>query len=118
MGSAAVSLSLDVWTLAAAVICAAISARIVAWCPSPGQQYKLGQSLLAWLMAAASGGYTLSVGLSVVYLRPVPAVSPMLVAILLLVMVQVFRVRGNVAAFLRVDWDGKWSGGERRKASR
>lgn len=103
MGSV-IAFGVDYWTLAAAAICAAISARIVAWCPQPGQQYKLGQSLLAWLMAAASGGYALSVGLSVVYLRPVPAVSPMLVAILLLVMVQVFRARGNVAAVLRVDW--------------
>ncbi|WP_212630696.1 phage holin family protein [Pseudomonas sp. KB-10] len=116
MGSIVVAVAPDCWTLAAAAICAAISARIFAWCPQPGQQYKLGHSLLAWLMAAASGGYSLSVGLSVLYLQTVAPVSPMLVVILLVVMVQVYRARGNVAAFLRVDWDGHWTGVERRKA--
>lgn len=104
MGSIVVAVVPDYWTLAAAVICAAISARIVAWCPQPGQQYKFGHSLLAWLMAAASGGYSLSVGLSVLYLRAVAPVSPMLVFILLVVMAQVYRARGNVASFLRVHW--------------
>lgn len=118
MVSIVVAVGPDYWTLAAAAICAAISARIVAWCPQPGQQYKLGQSLLAWFMAASTGGYALQVGLSPFFFEPVPKTSPMLVAILLVVMVQVYRARGNVAAFLRVDWDGHWSGAERRKVSR
>jgi len=94
----------DYWTLTAAAICAAISGRIVTWCPEPSQQYKLGQSLLAWFMAASTGGYALQVGLSPFFSDPVPETPPMLVAILLVVMVQVYRARGNVAAFLRVDW--------------
>ncbi|TRO14353.1 phage holin family protein [Ectopseudomonas mendocina] len=104
MGSIVVAVGPDYWTLAAAAICAAISARIVAWRPQPGQQYKLGQSLLAWFMAASTGGYALQVGLSPFFFRPAPETSPMLVAILLVVMAQVYRARGNVAAFLRVHW--------------
>lgn len=109
MGSIVVAVGPDYWTLAAAAICAAISARIVAWRPQLGQQYKLGQSLLAWFMAASTGGYALQVGLSPFFIEPAPRTPPMLVAILLVVMVQVYRARGNVAAFLRVDWDGRRS---------
>ena len=39
--------------------------------------------------------------------------------ILLVVAVQVFRARGNVASFFRVEWaDGPWSGVERRRVRR
>lgn len=105
----------DLWAVAAAVICGAISGRIVCWKPN-GERYRLGQSLAAWFMAACSGAYALQVGLYTLYARPVAPVSPMLVALLLVVMVQVYRARGNVAAFFRVDWTHAWNGAERRRS--
>lgn len=108
----------DPWTVAAALICGAISARIVCWRPN-GERYRLGQSLAAWFMAACSGAYALQVGLYTLYARPVAQVSPMLVALLLVIMIQVCRARGNVAAFFRVEWsDAPWSGIERRRSPR
>ncbi len=109
---------IDFWTLVTAVICGAISLRIVCW-KRNGEQYKLAQSLAAWLMAACTGAYSLQVALYTLYARQVDPVSPMLVTILLVVMVQVYRARGNVASFFRVDWKRvPWSGVERRRAQR
>lgn len=110
-------LLVDLWTVAAATMCGAISMRIVCWRRTV-QRYRLGMSLAAWVLAMSSGSYAMYVGLYTLYGRPVPEVSPLLVVILLIVMVQVFRARGNVAAFFRVDWDSRWSGVERRKAPR
>ena len=109
---------IDLWTVAAAAICGAISVRIVCWKPK-GEQYKLAQSLAAWFMAACTGAYSMQVALYTLYARPVAAVSPMIVLILLMVAVQVFRARGNVASFFRVEWsDRPWSGLERRRSPR
>lgn len=109
---------IDLWTVAAAVICGAINVRIVCWKPN-GERYRLGHSLAAWFMAACTGAYSMQVALYTLYAQPVAPVSPMLVLILLVVAVQVFRARGNVASFFRVEWtDGPWSGAERRKVSR
>lgn len=111
-------LMLDPWTLAAAAICGAVSLRIVCWKPR-GEQYKLAQSLAAWFMAACTGAYSMQVALYTLYARPVAAVSPMIVLILLMVAVQVFRARGNVASFFRVEWsNAPWSGIERRRSPR
>lgn len=115
--TATVFVMIDLWAVAAAVICSAISIRIVCWKPK-GERYRLGQSLAAWFMAACSGAYALQVGLYTLYARPVAPVSPMLVALLLVVMVQVYRARGNVAAMLRVSWEARWSGVERRQTPR
>ncbi len=109
---------IDLWTVAAAAICGAISVRIVCWKPR-GEQYKLAQSLAAWFLSACTGAYSLQVTLYTLYARPVAPVSPMIVLILLMVAVQVFRARGNVASFFRVEWsDRPWSGLERRRSPR
>lgn len=110
-----IAVSLDFWTLAAAAVCGAMCTRIVTWRPR-GEVYKFKESLCAWIMAAAAGCYSLSVLLSVLAGRPVQMVSPYLLVILLIVTVQVFRARGNVARVLRLDWG--WSGVERRKVPR
>lgn len=106
--------SVDPWALVAAVICAAISARVILWRPD-GHQYKAGASLLAWVLSASSGCYALSVVLYSVCGQPVAPVSPWLVCLLLVMAVLLYRARGNVAAFVRVDWDRPWSGVERRQ---
>ncbi|WIF69739.1 phage holin family protein [Metapseudomonas otitidis] len=106
--------SVDPWALVAAVICAAISARVILWRPD-GHQYKAGASLLAWVLSASSGCYALSVVLYSVCGQPVAPVSPWLVCLLLVMAVLLYRARGNVAAFVRVDWDRPWSGVERRR---
>lgn len=107
-------LSVDPWALVAALICAAISARVILWRPD-GHQYKAGASLLAWVLSASSGCYALSVVLYSVCGQPVAPVSPWLVCLLLVMAVLLYRARGNVAAFVRVDWDRPWSGVERRR---
>lgn len=106
--------SVDPWALVAAVICAAISARVILWRPN-GHQYKAGASLLAWVLSASSGCYALSVVLYSVCGQPVAPVSPWLVCLLLVMAVLLYRARGNVAAFLRVNWERPWTGFERRR---
>ncbi|MCY1358869.1 putative 3TM holin [compost metagenome] len=115
--SAAVVVHLDIWTCMASLVCGAISVRIVTY-RRDGAHYKLGASLCAWVLAAATGGYSLSVVLRVLAGQPVESVSPLLIVILLVQAVQVFRARGNVASVLRLDWDEPWSGVDRRRAHR
>ncbi|WP_165677452.1 phage holin family protein [Metapseudomonas otitidis] len=107
-------LTVDPWALVAAVICAAISLRIVLWRPD-GHQYKPAASLLAWVLSASSGCYALSVVLYSTCGQPVAPVSPLLVCLLFVMAVLLYRARGNVAAFLRVNWERPWSGIERRR---
>ena len=116
MGSvtATIAVSLDFWTVAAAAVCGAICMRIVTF-RRGGLVYKLRESLVAWAIAAAAGCYSLSVVLSLLAGRPVEMVSPYLLVILVILMVQLFRARGNVARVLQLDWGGDWSGAERRK---
>lgn len=114
MGSAELS---ALWAPIAAVLCAAICLRIATY-SDPKAQYKVEMSLCAWVLAAASGCYSLSVTLVLLAGRVPLPVSPWIVVILAVVAVQVYRARGNVAAVLRVDWEQKWSGMERRNASR
>lgn len=104
---------LDMWTALAVVACGAISARIVAYRRGDAQ-YKLRASLCAWVLAAATGCYSLSVVLGAAAGQPVDSVSPWLVVVLLVLMGLVFRARGNVASILRLDWSSEWSGVERR----
>lgn len=106
--------TVDPWALVAAVICAAISLRVVLWRPD-GHQYKAVPSLLAWVLSASSGCYALSVVLYSACGQPVAPVSPLLVCLLLVMAVLLYRARGNVAAALRVDWERPWSGVERRR---
>lgn len=107
-------LTVDPWALVAAAICAAISLRIVLWRPD-GHQYKPVASLLAWVLSASSGCYALSVLLYSACGQPVAPVSPLLVCLLFVMAVLLYRARGNVAAFLRVNWERPWSGVERRR---
>ncbi|OEC42530.1 hypothetical protein A7D27_11670 [Pseudomonas sp. 1D4] len=108
-------LTVDPWALVAAAICAAISLRIVLWRPD-GHQYKPGASLLAWVLSASSGCYALSVVLYSACGQPVAPVSPLLACLLFVMAVLLYRARGNVAAFLRVNWEQPWSGVERRRS--
>ncbi|BCD88045.1 hypothetical protein PSm6_44520 [Pseudomonas solani] len=108
------SIPLDPWAATAAVTCGAFCLRIVFWRPE-GHQYKLVPSLMAWVLAFLSGGYGLSVLLHSLYGMPVDPVSPLLVGLLVVLTVQLYRARGNVAALLRVEWERPWSGIERRK---
>lgn len=110
-----VAVSLDFWTLAAAAVCGAMCMRIVTWRRGDAQ-YKLKESLCAWIMAASAGCYSLSVVLSLLAARPVQLVSPWILVILVIVAIQVFRARGNVARVLRLDWG--WSGVDRRRVPR
>ena len=59
--------------------------------------------------------YALSVVLYSACGQPVAPVSPLLVCLLFVMAVLLYRARGNVAAFLRVDWERPWSGVERRR---
>lgn len=112
-------IQVDLWTLAAAVICAGICLRVLTWRPTENQRHDLLAGLVAWLMAFATGAFALLVGLAPLHGEIVPAVSPPLVVVLAIVLVQLMRSRGNVASFLRVDWSARpWSGSDRRKPTR
>jgi MFS family permease len=111
--TAVVVVQLDVWTALAALACGAISARIVTYRRGDAQ-YKLRVSLCAWVLAAATGCYSLSVVLGAAVGQPVDSVSPWLVVVLLVLLGLVFKARGNVASILRLDWTSPWSGAERR----
>ncbi|MNG36993.1 hypothetical protein D3C84_1242080 [compost metagenome] len=54
-------------------------------------------------MAAATGCEWLSVMLAVLLARPTTAVSPFLLIVLLVLLVLVYRARGNVARILRME---------------
>ncbi|MCY1277441.1 putative 3TM holin [compost metagenome] len=112
--TATIAVHLDVWTMAAALICSAICARIVTY-HRGAAKYKVGFSLMAWVLAAPTGCYSASVVLTTLAGRAVDPVSPLLVVVLLVLAVQVFLARGNVANVLRLSWDQPWSGIDRRR---
>lgn len=111
-------IQVDLWTVAAAVICAAICLRVLTWRSTENQRTDLWAAFVAWLLAFSTGGFALLVGMAPLHGELVPAVSPPLVVVLGIVLIQLLRARGNVASFLRVDWStGPWRGRDRRKAS-
>lgn len=65
----------DLWTLAAAAICGAISFRI-AFYQRQGARYRAGVSWCAYALAAATGCEWLSVMLAILLAKPITAVSP------------------------------------------
>lgn len=118
MASTAVAvIQVDLWTVAAAIICACICARVLTWRAHDNQKTDLVASAIAWLMVFATGGFALQVLLAPLHGNIVPAQSPALVVVLAIVLIQLLRARGNVASFLRVDWSTTpWRGRDRRKA--
>lgn len=92
----------DPWTLAAAAICGAICLRI-AFYRRQGARYRAGVSWCAYVLAAATGCEWLSVMLAVLMAKPATAVSPFLLIVLVVLLVLVYRARGNVARILRME---------------
>lgn len=92
----------DPWTLLAGGVCGAICIRI-AFYRRAGARYRAGVSWLAYTLAAATGCEWLSILLAVLLSKPVPTVSPFLLIVLIVLVVLVYRARGNVARILRMD---------------
>lgn len=92
----------DPWTLAAAAICGAICFRITFY-QRHGARYRAGVSWCAYALAAATGCEWLSVMLAILLAKPVTAVSPFILIVLLVLAVLVYRAGGNVARILRMD---------------
>lgn len=103
----------DHWTLLAAAICGAICARIMSY-QREGARYRAFVSLLAYVLAMGTGCFALSVTIGTLYGKPVEEVSPFLLIVLAVMLILVYRAKGNIAQILRMDWTGKWDGRERR----
>jgi CHASE2 domain-containing sensor protein len=103
----------DHWTLIAAAICAAIFTRIMAY-QREGARYRAFVSFLAYVLAMSTGCFALSVSVAAVTGKPIPATSPFLLAVLAVMLVLVYRAKGNIATIMRMDWTGKWDGHNRR----
>ncbi|VVP33729.1 hypothetical protein PS880_04473 [Pseudomonas fluorescens] len=92
----------DPWTLLAGAFCGAICYRIATY-RRDGARYRAGVSCLAYLLAVATGCEWLTVMLAVLLAKPVTAVSPFILVELLVLLILVYRARGNVARVLRLD---------------
>ncbi|WP_028627677.1 phage holin family protein [Metapseudomonas resinovorans] len=103
----------DPWTLAAASICSAICLRIASF-RRGSLRYRLGVSLVAYLLCIGTGGYALEVFGDALVGRTANAISPWLLIILGAVMVLIYRAKGNVARVFQMDWPDKWDGKDRR----
>lgn len=97
-------------SILAAVVCMAICVRLVAF-RRDGQRYRFGVSVLAYLLAMATGCQSLAT-LFGMY----PIESPFVLGILVLLCVLVYRARGNVASIVRLEW--AWPAHERRRLPR
>lgn len=95
---------IDLWTLMASAICGAICWRIAAY-RRRGARYRGGVSICAYLLAAGTGCFAVSVCLGMLTGRHVGAVSPFLLLVLGVLLLLVQRARGNVAAVLEVHSD-------------
>ena len=92
----------DPWTLIAAALCGAICYRIAVY-RRDRARYRAGVSWLAYLLAVGTGCESLLITLSVMMAKPVPTVSPFLLMVLIVLLVLVYRARGNVMRILRMD---------------
>ncbi|AIC20592.1 hypothetical protein EY04_17260 [Pseudomonas chlororaphis] len=92
----------DPWTLIAGALCGAICFRIAVY-RRDGARYRAGVSWLAYLLAVGTGCESLQITLSALMAKPAPTVSPFLLMVLIVLVVLVYRVRGNVARILRMD---------------
>lgn len=91
------------FNLLSAVVSAAICARIMLY--RRGQaQYRPVVSVVAYLMAMASGCYSLTIVLHEMVGRPMQA-SPFALVVLCILALMVFKARGNVSRVIRVHWD-------------
>ena len=98
----------DPLTMMTAAVCMAICVRIVAF-RRAGYRYRIGVSVLAYLLAVSSGCQALAAVLGLY-----TANSPFMLLILLVLCALVYRARGNVASILRLEWRESWTGIERR----
>ncbi|MGY2277428.1 MULTISPECIES: phage holin family protein [Pseudomonas] len=92
----------DPWTLIAGALCGAICLRIAVY-RREGARYRAGVSWLAYLLAVGTGCESLQITLATLTAKPAPAVSPFLLMVLVVLLVLVYRARGNVARILRMD---------------
>lgn len=104
----------DHWTLIAAALCGAICMRIMSY-QREGARYRALVSLLAYILAMGTGCFALSVTVAAISGQYVNAVSPFLLVVLAVMLVLVYRAKGNVAQILRMEWTGKWDGRDRRQ---
>lgn len=92
----------DPWTLIAGALCGAICFRIAVY-RREGARYRAGVSWLAYLLAVGTGCESLQITLATLTAKSPPAVSPFLLMVLVVLLVLVYRARGNVARILRMD---------------
>jgi len=92
----------DPWTLIAGALCGAICLRIAAY-RRDGARYRAGVSWLAYLLAVGTGCESLQITLATLMAKPAPTVSPFLLMVLVVLLVLVYRAKGNVARILRMD---------------
>lgn len=103
----------DHWTLIAAAICGAICMRILSY-QRGGARYRILISVLAYVLAMGTGCFSISVLVATVSGRTMSGVSPFLLIVLAVMLVLVYRARGNVAQIMRTEWAGRWDGIDRR----
>ncbi|MCY1442434.1 putative 3TM holin [compost metagenome] len=102
----------DPWTLAAASVCAAICMRIACY-RREGARYRVGVSLLAYLLAVGTGCFSLTVVIDVLRgYAHLHTVSPWLLLVLMVVAILIYRAKGNVA---RIISEAPWNGVDRRR---
>lgn len=94
-------MAVDPVTLLAALVCGAICVRIVTYRRGEST-YRLGVSLCAYVLAAGSGAQAVQIMLGALLARQVPAVSPWLLMVLLVILVLTIRANGNVARIWRL----------------
>lgn len=107
--------SLDIWTVLAALVCTFICGRVVTF-KRGDKQYRFWVSFCAWLIAASSGCYAMSVTVTALKGMHVAPVSPWLLLMISVFAVLVFKSKGNIAAIVRLDWSDRWDGRNRRHA--
>lgn len=107
----------DLWTLLAALSCAAIFIRIFTW-RHAGERYRFWIGMCAYGLALCTGGFALTVLLELLAAKPVEPVSPWLALVLVWLSVLVWLARGNVARIVQVNWTSHWDGIDRRRARR
>ncbi|MBG6292080.1 phage holin family protein [Pseudomonas nitroreducens] len=94
-------MAVDPVTLLAAVVCGAICVRIVTYRRGKAT-YRMGVSLCAYVLAAGSGAQSVLITFSALLARPVPAISPWLLMVLVVILVLTVRANGNVARIWRL----------------
>ncbi|EQM67124.1 phage holin family protein [Pseudomonas sp. zfem005] len=104
----------DLWTLLAALSCAAIFIRIITW-RHAGERYRLGIGFCAYALAVCTGCFPLTVLLEFLAGKPIEPVSPWLSLVLVWLAVLVILARGNVARIVQLNWASHWDGVDRRR---